>query len=181
MSRKNLPVATLQKQTVHGVLIAELDHPDGIVRMHTGTTNLTIHGTTYLGAGNLLEIEGLNDDSVSEGPHTWRMGLSRATPMLVPHVIDDSIRDRGVRLLVSVSDDGIDWTIPQVIKTGRVSTLAITEDGITAECVTAGLDLARVRQRHTLWTDDQQKEYVNANDVSFRNINGILDVEVPWP
>lgn len=181
MARNDVPQTTLDKQAVHAILIAELDHPDGVVRLHTGTSTITIGGTEYIGAGNLLQIDGLNDAPIGDGPHTWRMGLSRATPMLVPHVIDDSIRDLGVRLLVSVSDDGETWSTPTPVKVGRVSTVTVAEDGIAAECVTAGLELHRVRQRHTLWTDDQQKEFVNSNDVSFRNVEGILEVEVPWP
>lgn len=179
--RSDLPQAVLGRQALHGVLIAELDHPDGVVRVHTGTTNIFIDGNEYAGAGGLLVIEGITDGAISTESHTWTMGLARAAPALTPYVLDNSLRDRGVRLSVSVSDDGVDWETPVAFKTGRISAVVVNEEGISAECVTAGVDLQRVRQRHILWTDEQQRAHVDANDVSFRNVASIGEIELAWP
>lgn len=181
MSRANLPQSIIGRQSLHGVMIAELDHPDGVICLHSGAQPLTIDGTEYLGAGGLLQIADVNDASITGDSHTWTIGLSRATEMLGIHAVDDSLRDRGVRVRVSVSDDGMDWETPITVKIGRVSTVVIDADGIALSCVTATFDLSRVRQRHTLWTYESQRQFVEASDISFKDVEAIREIEISWP
>lgn len=181
MTRASLSKAILGKQSFHGIVIAELDHPDGVIRLHSGPQDIFIGGTRYTGAEGLLRVEGVEDGGIGGDPHTWTMGLSGASPMLAAKAVEDSLLDRGVRLSVSVSDDGDIWETPEVIKVGRISSVIINAENITVECVTATFDLSRVRQRNTQWTHAQQTEYVDPNDQTFSAISAVLEKEISWP
>lgn len=181
MSRSDLPQSILGKQAVHGVLLVEIEHPQGVFRVHSGVNRIVAGGDVYEGVGTLMQLSNVSDASTGSGPGVWEMSLSRANEMFSGYVFDDSLRDRAVKLSVTISEDGKTWREPVNVKVGRISSVGVEDAGITAECATAALDLQRVTQPNVLWTDSQQREYVSANDVTFRNINGVLDVELSWP
>lgn len=174
-------LANIDKPAVYGMLLVDIDTPEGEVNICSASAPVVVDGTHYWGGGELVSVDSVADAGGVADAHTFRMSLARVTNDLIAAAIGAELQDRGVRVRIAVSEDGVEWGSVGILKIGRVSHISVSPEAITVECVTAGADLGRVSSRATLWTDDHQKRFVDADDTAFQRIPVAAEITIPWP
>ena len=148
----------------------------GPVRLWTGYGNKTIDGETYLGAGDLLAVSGLeevNDLSAKSASIT----LTGMPGEIVSLAIKEPYQRRSCRILFGVSnvDDFVE------VFAGKMNQMPIEDSGdtstitLTVESKMVELNRARVR-RYT----HESHQARHPGDTFFSFVADIQDKGIPW-
>ncbi|MGE0575388.1 MAG: hypothetical protein AB7F22_10655 [Reyranella sp.] len=84
--------AGLRRAGLNAIVMADIDHPDGMLRVWSGIGMLDYDGYTYSGLGELGSIEGMKSDVEIEVPKVT-LGLSGVDPALIAG-LSDSVKNR---------------------------------------------------------------------------------------
>ncbi|OTA18856.1 hypothetical protein Xbed_02842 [Xenorhabdus beddingii] len=119
----------------HLVLAARLDFVSGTVCAHTGVGNLVIAGETYLGVGNLGEVEAASE-SMTTSPTQLVLKLTGFDRGLVGTVLNERGRGREARvMMVAIGENGHP-TLAEVLFAGQISTINVVAGNENAVSVT---------------------------------------------
>jgi hypothetical protein len=154
----------------------EFDFDTAPVRFWTGYGDRTIEGETYLGAGSLIGVGGLEEvGDLSAKSAT--ISLSGVPPEIVSLALQEPYQNRACRILFGVVD------VADVIEVfgGFMDTMNIQDSGdssiitLTVESKLVQLERAKER-RYT--HESQQSRY--PGDTFFSFVSDLQDKEVVW-
>lgn len=148
----------------------------GPVRFWTGYGDRTIEGNTYLGAGSLIGVGGL-DEASDLSAKSATISLSGVPPELISLALQEPYQNRGCRILFGVTD------VADVIEVfgGFMDTMNIEDSGdssvitLTVESKLVQLERAKER-RYT--HESQQSRY--PGDTFFSFVSDLQDKDVVW-
>jgi len=154
----------------------EFDFDTAPVRFWTGYGDRTIDGETYLGAGSLIGISGLEEIS-DLSAKSATISLSGVPSELVSLALQEPYQNRGCRILFGVTD------VSDFVEVfgGFMDTMNIEDSGdtstitLTVESKLVQLERAKER-RYT--HESQQSRY--SGDTFFSYVSDLQDKEVVW-
>jgi hypothetical protein len=142
---------------------------------------LVWQGNTYLGAGELGQVDAT--DESTEQPRPLRFSINGLPSASVSLVLSEPVQGRSVSLHVAIFDPWTHQVLDAALEwQGVIDTMAITEDGSTAtvsvSAESAGLDLLRaVPVRYT--DIDQQRLY--PGDLFLQYVTDQAEKTIVWP
>ena len=154
----------------------EFDFDTAPVRFWTGYGDRTIEGNTYLGAGSLIGISGLEEVS-DLSAKSATISLSGVPPELVSLALQEPYQNRGCRILFGVTN------VSDVVEVfgGFMDVMTIEDSGdtstisLTVESKLVQLERPKIR-RYT--HESQQARY--PGDTFFSFVADLQDKEVVW-
>lgn len=178
MSR-TVPAAILTALTqpeVQPFYAVEMLFDSGAVRIWTGYGDRTIDGSTYTGAGTLLDIEGLGEVS-DLSAKSITVSLSGVAASLVSLALQEPYQRRKCRVLFGAVDVSEfvevfsgQLNIMRIEDSGEASTISVLVDSKLVE-------LERSSNRR--YTSESQKARF-PNDTFFDYVSAIQDAEIVW-
>lgn len=171
----------LAQSDLQPFLLVELSFDSGAVNLWTGYGDLTWNATTYTGAGDLLAISQVQETSDLRASKT-QITLSGIPSSLVSIAEGEDYSERAaVVRLGALDDSGAIISSPIAIRTGRIDTMTVADDGDTADIVVTiesrFIDLRRPKIRQYTH-EDQQIDY--AGDKGFEFAADMADVKLSW-
>lgn len=106
--------AALESGSLKVVVLAEIDHPAGFVRLHSGIGSLVFDGNTFTGAGALGSIEGIGETAELR---TTETRYSLVAPQLdddAMAIVLQSPRGRAIKAWLALLDT--DWNVIDAIQ-----------------------------------------------------------------
>lgn len=186
--------AYLGGRAIGCALLVFMDFVDAPSRWWTGFGTLaTNDGQVWQGTGDLINIEGLEEDrGTAANPLTFT--LSAADPDMVAIVRNQDSRARGRRCTVSLqffditpdSNSVPAWApldTPEVLKTARIDSLRYIASGPNERriiCTAEGLWTARRKPTFGLYTDRDQKGRF-AGDRGLEQVTDLVNKTIVWP
>lgn len=173
----------LSEAEIEPFFAVELDLDTDPIRLWTGYGDKTISGHTYLGAGDLLVVSGLeevNDLSAREVTIT----LNGLNEDLVTLAFDTPIQNRPVRVywgINGVTDEITGETVAVEVFTGRANTIPIEDSG-ESSTITLGVDSKLVileRSSKRRYTQESHKTRYSG-DSFFSYVTLLQDKSVVW-
>lgn len=154
----------------------EFDFDTAPVRFWTGYGDRTIEGNTYLGAGSLIGISGLEEVS-DLSAKSATISLTGVPPELVSLALQEPYQNRGCRILFGVTnvDDVVEvfggfMDVMTIEDSGDTSTISLTVESKLVQ-----LERPKIR-RYT--HESQQARY--PGDTFFSFVADLQDKEVVW-
>ena len=169
-------LTALAQPEVEPFYAVEMLFDSGPVRLWTGYDDRSIDGNTYLGAGELLNFDGLEEVS-DLSAKSMSISLSGVAASLVSLALGEPYQRRSCRILFGVVgvSDYVEVFSGQLNKmtiedSGDTSTIAVLVDSKLI-----GLEKASNR-RYT--SENQKARY--AGDTFFDYVTAIQDAEIVW-
>lgn len=169
-------LSALSEAEIEPFFAVELDLDTDPIRLWTGYGDKTINGDTYLGAGDLLVVSGLeevNDLSAREVTIT----LNGLNEELVTLAFDTPIQNRPVRVYWGIN--GVTDAVE--VFTGRANTIPIEDSG-ESSTITLGVDSKLVileRSSKRRYTQESHKTRYSG-DSFFSYVTLLQDKSVVW-
>ena len=158
-----------------------LDFSGGAFATWTGYGDITFDSTTFIGTGELLNIDGLRESSAvqADGVTIVLNGLDSA---LVSAAITENYQGRKATIYVgTISDAGSVTSDPYKVFIGRMDTMSIHDDGeratIAMACENRLIELNRNKVRR-FTNEDQKSEF--ANDVGMEFVSSLQEKAIRW-
>lgn len=154
----------------------EFDFDTAPVRFWTGYGDRTIEGNTYLGAGSLMGVGGL-DEASDLSAKSATISLSGVPPELISLALQEPYQNRACRILFGVTD------VSDVIEVfgGFMDTMNIEDSGdssvITLTVESKLVQLERAKERR--YTHESQQSR-HRGDTFFSFVSDLQDKEVVW-
>ena len=151
------------------------------LRVSTWHRPLTWDGATYLGAGELGQVDATDESADQSRP--LRFTINGLPSSNVSLVLQEPVQGREVNLYVAIFDPNTYQVLDACLEwQGLIDTMSITEDGekatVTVSAESAGLDLLRaVPVRYT--DTDQQRLY--PGDLFFQFVTDQAEKTIVWP
>ena len=169
-------ITALGQPAVYPFYAVEMLFDSGAVRLWTGYANRTIDGQTYIGAGTLLSISGLEEvNDLSAKSAT--IALDGISSSVVSLSLAEPYQRRSCRILWGVTDvsDFVE------VFAGYMNTMQIEDSGetsnITLTVESKLIELNRPRARRYTH-ESQQSRY--PGDTFFSFVADIQDKDIPW-
>lgn len=169
-------VTALTQPEVYPFYAVEMLFDSGAIRLWTGYDERTIDGQTYLGAGNLISISGIDEvNDLSAKAAT--ISLNGIASSIVSLALTEPYQRRQCRILWGVTnvDDYVE------VFGGYMNTMAIEDSGetsnitLTVESKLIELNRPRVRR----YTHESQKSRY-PTDTFFSYVADLQDKEIVW-
>jgi len=166
---------------VSPVFFVEMDFSSGFVRLWSGYGSFVWDAKTWLGAGNLMEIEPLAEsvDFVANGANLKLNGIPSD---MVAIALGETYQGRDATIYLGLLDStGAVIADPVPIYAALMDTMEIDEDGETASIIvrveSQAISLKRAREwRYT--HEDQLIDY--PSDLGMEYVAGLQDKEIIW-
>jgi len=169
-------LSALAQSEVQPYYAVELAFDSGTVRLWTGYGDRTIESNTYVGAGSLLNIQGLSEVA-DLSAKAITISLSGVATDLVSLALQEPYQRRRCRVLFGVTN------ITDIVEVfaGSVNTMPIEDSGETSTIVaTVDSKLVETEKASNLrYTSETQKARY-AGDTFFDYVSAIQDAEVVW-
>jgi hypothetical protein len=169
-------LTALSKKEIQPYYAVEIKLDSGDVRLWTGLGEKTIEGETYFGAGNLLNIDGLEEAS-DLGAKNAELTLSGIPPELISLALQEPYQRRRVKIMFG------EQSVPDVVTvfSGFANTLDIIDEAdssaikMTVESRLVELERPRIR-RYT------QSDHTSRHptDTFFSFVADLQDREIVW-
>ena len=167
------------EQAMFLAIKAEFD--SGTIRLWTGTDDITISSETYTGAGQLLSISNVeeNTDLKSSG---LTVGITGMDTTVLNLALTENYQNRFITLFLGYVMGGTNEVAGTlVLFKGRMTTLTIndTSDGstITIDAENRLIDLDRPSNfRYT----KESQNFLHSGDTGFNRVASLQDKEVVW-
>lgn len=182
MSRITDPdvLAELDQPTVRPLLLAALDFPSGMLRLHTSIGPLVWGGNTYQGVGSLAGVSAIKE-STALGDDAFELSLNGVDPSLVASSLTLQIQNRTAQLwLAFLSEAGAVIGSPVGPWVGRMEPMKVrhgAEPRIAIRCDNRLADWFRPRVRRYTHADQTQR---HPNDRGFEFVSRTTDIELIW-
>lgn len=166
---------------VRPVLFVECDFDSGEVNLWNGIGQLSYGGKSYIGAGNLLNVEPVSESTDLRANGT-SVTLSGINNTLVTLAKDEDYQGRSLTIKLGAMDENNDVIAdPVIMFSGFMDTMVIAESGdnssikIDVENKLIQMERARVRR----FTDNDQK-IDHPTDEGFSFVTKIQDRQINW-
>lgn len=165
------------------IVFVEVAFSSGYLSLHTGYGDLTFNGSTYTGAGGLLGISEVEEDT-DTCSHGCRFSLNGLDAGMTAAFLQEQYQGRPVRAwLAFFNADGSQTLLadPYEFFTGRLDTASMSVDGDSAALEASAeselIDLRRSReQRYT----HVNMTRLNPTDKGFEFVEGIQNRAILW-
>ena len=184
-TRQGIDTAVLQRFDDDHVFVffavkAEFD--TSTIAVHTSSGELSIGGTTYEGAGTLLNIESSTDDSdlKSDG---ITVSLNGMTPEVLTYALTENYQNRPITVLQGFLDaSGSRVTGTMVLFKGRMQNISLSDDpeGNAAVVVSAENRLIDLRRPSNLRYTKESQETVSSGDTGFNRVQSMVEKKIVW-
>jgi hypothetical protein len=148
----------------------------GAVRLWTGYGDRTVNGETYVGAGALLNIQGL-EEVADLSARALEISLSGVAQELVSIALQEPYQRRRVRVFFGAVD------VTQVVEvfSGSFNTMSI-EDGGDTSIIKATIDskLVETEKASNLRYTSEIQKLRFGGDTFFDYVTAIQDAEIVW-
>ena len=169
-------VTALNQKEVTPFYALEMNFDTAPVRLWTGFGDRTIDGETYLGAGGLLAIEGIEEiaDLTAKGVNVSLSGISSS---IISLALQEPYQGRSARILFGVAD--VNDFIEVFGGIMDVMTIQHSGDkvdvGLSIESKLISLQRSNIRR----YTSESQK-LRHRNDTFFDFVEKMVDKELVW-
>ncbi len=147
----------------------------------TGNEDIDIDGNTYIGAGTLLSISGIEEDMElkSNGLSVTVAGMD---PTMLNLALTENYQNRFITVLLGSLSGGSDVVASTMILfKGRMTTMSISDDpdgsNITVNAENRLTDLDK--PSNLRYTKESQK-YLESTDTCFNKVALLQDKEIVW-
>lgn len=169
-------LTALAQKEVQPYYAVEMLFDSGAVRLWTGYGDRTINSETYVGAGTLLNIDGLGEVA-DLSAKAITISLSGVAQELVSLALQEPYQRRRCRVYFGVIN------VSEVVEvfSGQLNTLPIEDSG-EASVITATVDSKLVeteKASNLRYTSETQKSRY-AGDTFFDYTSAIQDAEIVW-
>lgn len=168
-------------EVVRPILLVECDFDSGAVNLWNGIGQLSYGGKSYIGAGNLLNVEPVSESTDLRANGT-SVTLSGINNTLVTLAKDEDYQGRSLTIKLGAMDENNDVIAdPVIMFSGFMDTMVIAESGnnssikIDVENKLIQMERARVRR----FTDNDQK-IDHSTDEGFSFVTKIQDRQINW-
>ena len=161
-------------------LATELKFDTSTIRIWTGLGDITIGGNTYTGAGSLLSISAIEDDTdlASKG---LAMSLSGMDETVLSYALNENYQNRLVTVYMGFLSGGNESASEFVIFKGRISNLSVADDPsgniITLQAENRLIDLSR--PSNLRYTSESQK-HLFSGDLGLDFVANLQEAEFNW-
>lgn len=169
-------LTALAQPTVQPFYAVEFAFDSNPVRLWTGYGERTVAGNTYIGAGQLLNIQGLAEVA-DLSAKAITISLSGAIQDLVALALTEPYQRRRVRVYFGA----VDVTDVVEVFSGSLNTMPI-EDGVDITTISATVDSKLVeteKSSNLRYTPETQKSRF-VGDTFFDYVSDIQDREIVW-
>jgi len=166
---------------VRPIILVEAEFDSSDVLMWSGTGDLDWDGKTWIGTGQLLNVDAM-EESVEMKAVGTSVTLNGIPSDLLSLALQEDYQGRPLTVYLGAFDDsGEVISSPVVIFKGRMDIMTISESGDTASIqVTVEnrlIDFERTRERR-FTSEDQKIDF--PNDKGFEFVSTIQDKEIVW-
>lgn len=162
-------------------LLAHFDFSGGIVRLWSGSGDLSWGGNTYTGLGDLTQVEPVQEtNEVRANGLNFRLnGIPSA---MVARILAENYRGRACKLWLALfNTSGAIIADPLLLFSGRMDQCLVEDSGTTASITVSAesrlVDLQRSRERR--YTDEDQQSLFSG-DLGLEFVAGLQDREILW-
>jgi len=172
-------IAALTEPNVYPFYAVEFLFDSSPVRFWTGLGDRTIEGNTYLGAGNLIGISGLEEASDLSAKNAT-ISLSGVPETLVALALAEPYQNRPCRILFGVAN--INASVE--VFSGFMDVMTIQDSGdsstISLTVENKLIQLQRAKERR--YTHESQKALLapGQEDIFFSYVSDLQDKEIAW-
>jgi hypothetical protein len=173
--------AEVVKTSVSPIFLVEMDFASGFVRAWSGYGELSWNGYTWLGAGELMEIDPVEETTsfVANGASFKLNGIPSA---MVSIALDQDYQGRPATLYLGMLDSsGAVITDPAEVYGGLMDTMEVDDSGEAASIIVRVESHAVALKRPKEWRythEDQQIDY--PGDLGLEYVAGLQDKEIVW-
>jgi len=162
-------------------LLLKGEFDSGTVYMWTGIGTITWGGNDYLGGGNFINIESIEETSELKAAST-RFKLSGVPSSLLSVALAESYQNRPISCYFAVlNSSGAIIADPYLVFKGKMDVMEISDSGDTAEITVSAesdlIDLRVIRTRNYT-PEDQKVKYPSDKGLNF--VPQIQDIIVNW-
>ena len=172
-------LAALSAGSIQPFYAIEMDFDTSPLRLWTGYGDRTIDGQTYLGAGTLLTISGLEEVS-DMSAKSITIELSAVDATIISLALTEPYQRRECRVLFGLTDVTGSTNFIEVFS-GQMNVMTITEDGqqgvISLVVDSKLVELERTKPRRYTH-ESQQASY--PGDTFFSYVADLQDKDIPW-
>jgi len=174
-------LAATTADVVRPIMLVQCDFDSGDLNLWSGVGDLTVDSVTYIGAGTLLTISGVNESTELTASGVT-VTLSGVTEPLISKARDENYQGRELKILLgamdstnSVIDD------PVIIFSGFMDVMIIQDGGETATIAVQVenrlIEFQRNRVRRYT-AEDQKLDYPTDKGLEF--VAEIAEKEIVW-
>lgn len=173
--------AEVVKPSVSPIFLVEMDFASGFVRAWSGYGDLSWNSYTWLGAGDLMEVDPVEETTsfVANGASFKLNGIPSA---LIAIALDQQYQGRPATLYLGMLDStGAVIVDPVEVFGGLMDTMEVDDSGETASIVVRveSQAVALKRPKESRYThEDQQIDY--PGDLGFEYVAALQDKEIVW-
>ena len=158
---------------------AEFDTSD--IRLWSGVDDLTINSETYTGAGTLLSIGNVEENS-DLSSKSLSISLSAMDSTVLNYALTESYQNRNITLFLGYVMGGTNEVAGTlVLFKGRMINLTVTDtpDGSTVTVQSESRLIDLERPSNLRYTKESQN-FLHSGDTGFNRIASIQDKEIIW-
>ena len=158
---------------------AEFDTSD--IRLWTGVDDLTIDSETYTGAGTLLSIGNVEENS-DLSSKSLSISLSAMDSTVLNYALTESYQNRNITLFLGYVMGGTNEVAGTlVLFKGRMVNLTVTDtpDGSTVTVQSESRLIDLERPSNFRYTKESQN-FLNSGDTCFNRVASLQDKEIVW-
>jgi hypothetical protein len=173
--------AEIEASTLRPIMMVRADFDGGSIFTWSGYGDLVYGGNTYLGTGDFLAIDGIEETTELKAAST-RFKLSGIPSALISLALLEDYQGCDIYCYFGVLDSN--WSLiaePYQVFKGKMDVIQIMDDGITSEVTVNAesdlIDLRVVRERKYT-PEDQKALYPNDRGLDF--VPNIQDIQINW-
>lgn len=153
------------KGATHGVFMADLDFASGMIRAHDGAGTVIWNGNEYLGGGQLLGFDQI-EESLDYVPRGVTLRCSGVAASIISTAMTEIYQGRAVTIYLALLDDKLQLIdTPETVWAGVMDTMYIELDQGEGSISVACEYRIRREAEGTRYTDQDQR--LRAADDSF--------------
>lgn len=177
----------LSQKVIRPVIFIELDHPDGMVRVFSGSGELQWDSHTWLGPGEFGSVSQPSETSDIQS-NDITFSLTGTDPSFAETAKAD-VRHRPAQMWYATIDDNGNVVAPTLIWWGEMdySTFVITDKGDFRIDIVAHSFLRNIKSSPNIfWTSQEQERRVSlmttaGTDTGFDYVPTLQDKVTKWP
>lgn len=158
----------------------ELKFDSGTLRIWTGLEDLTVAGNTYIGAGSLLTISPIEDDTELSSKGVT-LSLSGMDETVLDYALTENYQNRLITMHMGFLSGGNESAGEFVVFKGRITNLTVSDDPdgyiIALQAENRLIDLNR--PSNLRYTSESQK-FLFSGDKGMDFVAGLQKAELNW-
>ena len=184
-TRSGIDTAVLNRLDDDHVFIGgavDLDFDSGNVRIWNGIGDISIGGNDFTGAGNLLSIGDISDETDLKSTGVT-LSLSGMDTTVLNLAITENYVNRPIIIYLVFLAGGSNEVVGTMTSfSGRLQTMTISDDpnnGVRIQ-VTAENRLVDLQRPSNLRYTNSSQQFVSSGDTCFRYVAQMEDLEIVW-